>query len=183
MALCQPDAVVTYAALADPDWEALEAIVERASAAVEDYCACRFTQASCDELYDVGPQQAVIILRSYPVITLSALYDGLRATSAGRQLAPSQYILDPQAGLVRLRTGFFTPGPGSVRAIYTAGYAQPPAAVVQAVIMLAADWYRNRPDGRALAESYDGYTARYAPEALPPAVARLLAPYRRRRLA
>lgn len=179
MPLCTADDVVRYASLTDPDWDALEEIVRRACAAVEAYCGRSFALASFDERYDASPGQDRLVLRNYPVVELEALYDGL-SVSAGRLIPPEAYLLDAAAGTIRLIGRCFTPGPGSIRAVYTAGYAEPPLAVAQAAVMLAADWYRNRPDGRALAEAFDGYTARYSPDAIPPQVAELLKPYRRR---
>lgn len=180
MALCTADDVVRYASITDPDWDALEEIVQRACAAVEAYCGRSFALAPFDERYDASPGQDRLVLRNYPVAQLEALYDGLSGGGPGRLLPPEAYLLDRAAGTIRLLGRCFAPGPGSIRVVYTAGYAQPPLAVRQAAIMLAADWYRNRPDGRALSESYDGYAARYAPEAIPPQVAELLQPYRRR---
>ncbi|MBC7289169.1 MAG: phage gp6-like head-tail connector protein, partial [Armatimonadetes bacterium] len=85
--------------------------------------------------------------------------------------------------IVRRLDGSFPEGRGAVRVVYTAGYASVPGPVIQAAIMLVADWYRNRPDGRAVREAFDGYQATYAEELLPRRVRELLEPYRRRRLA
>jgi len=183
MPLCDADAVVRYAGLSDPDWDLLEALVQRASAAIEDYCGCAFAAAQHDELHDIRSGQSEVALRHYPVTALAELRDGVTATSPGRVLGPDEYLLDADTGLLRLRDDCFTPGRAAVRVVYTAGPEAPPGPVVQAAVMLAADWYRNRPDGRAVREDYDGYSAAYAAEAIPPRVARLLDPYRRRRLA
>ncbi|MGD9519874.1 MAG: hypothetical protein AB7W28_10195 [Armatimonadota bacterium] len=183
MAPADAEAVVQYAGLTEPEWELLDVLVERAEAAVEDYCGCRFEPRDLDELYDVAENQQELRLRQYPVRSLTAVYDGVTGTWPGRLLEAVEYLLDAEAGLVRLRKGLFTAGRGSVRVVYRAGYEQVPAAVTQAVVMLAAEWYRNRPDGRATAERYDGYSANYAVEAIPPRVAELLARYRRRGLA
>jgi len=183
MPLCDADAVVRYAGLTAPDWELLDALVARASVVIEDYCGCSFSSAQHDELYDVSPNQSELVLRAYPVPAVTAVYDGVSANHPGRQLSADEYLLDAEAGLLRLRGGCFTPGPGTVRVVYTAGYSEVPPPVAQAAVMLVADWYRNRPDGRAERESYDGYAATYSPDALPRPVAALLEPYRRRRLA
>jgi len=180
MPLCTADEVVRYAALTDPDWDALEEVVQRACAAVEAYCRRAFALTACDERYDAGPSQDTLVLRNYPVAEFQALHDGLGGAGTGQLIPPDAYLLNHAAGTIRLLGRCFIPGPGSIRAVYTAGYSHPPLAVVQAAIMLAADWYRNRPDGRALAEGLDGYTARYSPDAIPPQVAQLLEPYRRR---
>jgi uncharacterized phiE125 gp8 family phage protein len=183
MAICDADAVVRYADLSDPDWDLLEVLTRRAAAVIENYCGCSFTAAQHDELYDASPGQQELALRRYPVISVSAVYDGVNEIGSGRLLTPDEYILDASAGILRLRKGSFTPGRASVGVVYTAGYAQAPESVVQAAVMLVADWYRNRPDGRALREGYDGYAATYAADAIPPQVAALLEPYRRRVLA
>jgi uncharacterized phiE125 gp8 family phage protein len=183
MALCSADDLVRYAGLADPDWDLLDALAERASAAVEDYCRRRFAVEDRDERHDVANGMDTVVLRHYPVREMTALYDGVGAGSTVRLVGAAEYVLDADAGTVQLASGYFAPGRGAVRAVYKAGYDRVPAAVAQATVMLAADWYRNRPDGRVLAEGYDGYRAQYATGALPPAVAELLAPYRRRDLA
>lgn len=183
MALCSPDDVITFGGLTDPDWELLEALVERASAVVEDYCGRSFELAEYDERYDIAADQSTLTLNNYPVTAVAALYDAVGEGRSERQVDSSQFILDPDAGLIRLMEGTFTPGRGSVRVVYTAGYATPPAPVVHAAVMLALGWYRERPDGRAVRESYDGYSASLAATTVPPEVAGLLEPYRRRPLA
>lgn len=180
MALCTADAVIRYASLSDPSWDAIEDIVERASAAVESYCRRSFDLEDRDETYDVARWQDQVALRHYPVTAVTAVYDGCYVGSEGRLVDAEEYVVDDGAGTIRLRRGHFRPGAASLRVVYTGGYETPPAAVVQAVVMLAADWYRSRPDGRAVSESYDGYSARYAAGLMPPQVAELLEPYRRR---
>ncbi len=179
MALCTPDAVVRYANLTNPDWDLLDQLCDRAAAVIEAYCRCSFSLEQRDELYDIAPGQQSIVLRGYPVQEISAIYDGLSATSQGRQLQPSEFVLDAAAGIVRLRSGSFTPGAAACRVVYTAGYSSVPDSVAQAATMLVADWYRSRPDGRAAQEAVDGYSVRYNPEALPPQVRQLLEPFRR----
>jgi hypothetical protein len=183
MALCSADDVVRYAGLADPDWDLLDALTERASAAVEDYCHRRFAVEQRDERHDVANGMDTVVLRHYPVGEVTAVYDATGVGSAVRLVGAAEYILDGEAGTLQLAHGYFTPGRGSVRAVYKAGYDRVPAAVQQATVMIAADWYRTRTDGRVASEAYDGYRAQYVLGALPPAVADLLSPYKRRDLA
>ena len=177
MAWCTADDVVTYASISDPDWDLLDVLVQRACAVIEDWCRCHFETAVCEETIDTGPGQQTVVLSHYPVQQVQAVYENAGGTS--RLLAPDEYLVDLTAGVIKRRSGTFPQGPAAVRVIYQAGYGQVPAAVVQAAVMLAADWYRNRLDGRVLRESYDGYSAAYSAEMLPQRVRELLEPYRR----
>ena len=179
MAICTADDIVQYAGLSEPDWELLDVLAARAQSVVEQYCRCAFEPAEYDELYDIQEAQSRIVLRRYPVVQVTAVYDGLGQPDGGRQLSSEEYVVD-EAGILRLRNGAFTSGVASVRVVYTAGYQQVPAPVQQAAIMIALDWYHNRPDGRAVRESFDGYAGTYSPDALPQRVRELLNPYRRR---
>lgn len=180
MAWCTADDVVRYAGISEPDWELLDALVQRACSVIEDWCRCRFSQLQVEETKDIEPGQRVIVLDNYPVQQVEAVYE--YSGGASRQLGSDEYQVDLAAGIIRRVSGCFPEGTSAVRVVYTAGYSEPPEAVVQAAVMLAADWYRNRPDGRVVREEYDGYAASYAAELLPARVREMIEPYRRVRL-
>ncbi len=181
MAWLTADDVVAFAGISDPDWDLLDALAERAQAVVESWCRCSFSLQQLNETYDIQPGQDTVVLRHYPVAEVGAVYESRGADV--RLLSAEEYTVDQSAGLVRRRGGPFPEGAATVRVVYSAGYSQPPPEVLQAAVMLAADWYRNRPDGRVVREAFDGYEATYAPELLPPRVREMLEPYRRVRLA
>jgi uncharacterized phiE125 gp8 family phage protein len=173
MALCTADDVVRYAGLSDVNWDLLDVLTESASRTVEDYCCRRFCVETRDERHDVANGMDTIVLRHYPVPEVTALYDGIG--SSVRLLSASEYCLDGDAGTIQLVSGYFTPGRGSVRAVYRAGYERIPAAVAQATVMIATDLYRANAGNREA-------RAAMLPGTMPAPVADLLAPYKRRDL-
>lgn len=66
-----------------------------------------------DELHK-GGRDSIVLLHS-PVSTVSSLTDN------GETISASDYVLDAATGLIRLLSGTFAPGEGSVKVTYVAG--------------------------------------------------------------
>lgn len=106
----------------------LDAAVDVVTAAVGPVTPTQFTETH----YDAAGR--LLVLRQSPVSEVTSI---ARVTwSMTTPLTADQYALDPDSGIVRLVDG--TLFAGDYRVTYTAGYTTLPAAISQAVLIIAA---------------------------------------------
>ncbi len=138
----------------------------------------RWPRPVAPALDDVTASPPVLPLPIAPMQSVSAIrvYD---AAGAAQTVAPSAYQAVGGPDETRLLFAQAPPAPGraiaGVEIDVVAGYGGPtdaPQPLRQAILMLAAHWHENRGDAEAA-----------SPDHLPPAIAALVQPFRRVRLA
>ena len=168
-------AVQEYLGLAaGTDGELLTTMIARASAAICSYCGCEFAAADYDEYYD-GDGTDSVVLQQRPVIEMTTLSED------GSDIAAEDYVVYAQTGIVRLKSGSFGRGAGTIRAQYWAGYETIPGDVEQAAIEWTAALYQSRETGgrTATTERVGDYAVTHATtEGAPANVRAALEPYR-----
>lgn len=147
---------------------------------IEAALTIALTTQSWRLVLDRWPKSASVIVPVHPLQSV-AVVRTLAADGTPKVVPPSSYLVDVASTPGRLiRTGTTLPQPGrssgGIEIEFTAGYgAEPgsvPAPIRQAMLLLVAHWYEHR-DPIEIG----------APEAaIPHAVSRLLAPFRRYRL-
>jgi len=94
-----------------------------------------------DEVRDGG--KLAVILKNIPVSSISSI------TVDGAALGSSDYTLDGDSGIIKLKSGLsFSGGPGSILATYTGGYTEVPGDLKRAVKQLVALEYYLSGHGR-----------------------------------
>ncbi len=129
------------------------------------------------EDYD-GTGQGCMLLRQWPVVSVRSIGFGPAVLAEGFRLEPPL----PGGGNQRLSlsAGVFPRGRGNVSVTYDAGYAATPPEVAQAVVELAGERFRTRDRIGQTSKTLGGQeTAAFSLAAMSPAVAAMLAPYRR----
>jgi hypothetical protein len=168
-------AVQRYLGLsAGTDDELLTELVARASDGIRSYCRRDLAAADFCEWHD-GDGSDTVLLAQRPVAEVFALSED------GAETAAEDFVVYPEAGMVRLRSGVFGRGARSVYVGYRAGYDSIPGEVEQAAIAWAAALYQARgAGGRTVASERVGdYAITYdGGEGLPADVRAALEPYR-----
>jgi len=133
-----------------------------------------------------GSGYAEQLLPQYPVISVTSLVlDGLAIPAA---LGPGQagYVLDPAAGVLALVGGVFNRGRHNLAVAYRAGFASPPADLMQACVEQTAARFQESGAGQGRlgvsARSLADGSVSYAVAPLLPQVAAVLDRYRARSL-
>ena len=171
-------AVKAYLEVTGTDDDALLTdLVARASDAIVAYCGRAFAAADYDECHD-GDGSDIVLLDQRPVISVSALSEDDDAVEA------DDFVVYPELGIVRLKSGVFGRGVRNVRVSYRAGHETIPADVEQAAIEWVAAMYRARGEvaGRDVSSERVGdYAVTYerdARDGMPAAARAVLEPYR-----
>lgn len=140
-ALTSLSAVQQYLGLSSGVDEALLSdLIARASAGACSYCGREFAAADYYEFHD-GEGTEAVLLEQRPVTAVFALSDD------GAEIAADEYVVYPEAGIVRLASGTFGHGARTVYAGYRAGYETLPGEVEQAVVAWTAELYQSREVG------------------------------------
>jgi hypothetical protein len=148
--------------------DAIRAVTEAATAAVEDYCNRAFRRTSYVEVYDGGKPS--VFLRHTPILSVSSVVENGTATTDYRVNNLTGQLTKGSAGL---NVGLWYPVVGALTVTYAAGAASIPQPVVEAVKMTAQSLYVEQA-GRA-PRAADEFAA---PADLIPRIARLmLQPY------
>ena len=179
--LCTRDSVKTYLGLSGTTYDnALDALINAASEAIETACGRQFNETAYTEYCD-GDGKDRLVLRQRPVASITDIWDDQdRNFTDATKLDSDDYFLDGDAGIVILLDATFARGARNVQVVYTAGYSAVPTGIVQACRMLVASWFHRGREGadgldsRAIAEA----TQRFAEEPLPAPVRRIVQSYR-----
>lgn len=180
MNLCTPEMVKTYLGLTGSTYDAaLDALIPAASERIERACRRAFGSATLTEYHDGGHDR--VLLGRRPATAVNEVHDDPRGQFPDASVVPAaEYTLYPEMGLLMLRSGRFARGVRSVRVTYSGGYAEPPADLAQACVMLTAAWFHR---GREAADGVAGRTVermsqRFDAEPAPKAVWQIIERYR-----
>jgi hypothetical protein len=131
-------AVQQYLGLsAGEDDELLTDLVARVSDGIVTYCGREFAAADFYECHD-GDGGDSVLLDQRPVTEVFALSDD------GVEVGADDFVVYPELGVVRLRSGVFGRGARSISVNYRAGYEAIPGDVEQAAVQWAAELYQGR---------------------------------------
>ena len=128
----------SYLGLSSAD-DLLTEINERVSAAIRAHCGRPFEATSYSEYHD-GEGHDSIFLHRAPVNSVA----GLSVDTAG--VLSADYVVYPEAAMIRMVSGTFGSGKRNVLVNYEAGEASVPADVKQA----ALDWIKAVYDARGI---------------------------------
>lgn len=177
MALTTTAAVKAYKAITGTELDALiDALVLRASAAVETYLSRTILSASHSETRD-GNGGRSMMLAQYPVTAVAAVTINGQTIpqssgfgAAGWRLANRSIVLEGYS---------FAKGDGNVQIDYTAGYATVPADIEQACVETILLALERRSHIDVSSKSLAGETISYITADLPPSARKALDPHRR----
>jgi hypothetical protein len=159
------------------DEATLERLITAVSNATESYCSRTFAETDYTETRD-GSGGYRLTFRNTPVTAVSSV------TIDGDAVMPSPGA--PQSGYLFSDTALtligqkFCRGLMNVFIAYTAGYATTPGDLEQAVIDWIAHVYREKDRIGFTSQNLAGQVTSYLIRDMPPRVATLLAPYKRR---
>jgi uncharacterized phiE125 gp8 family phage protein len=165
----------------------IESMINRASIWANDYTGRLLLSRTNTEYYD-GDGTGTLILRQYPVTSITNIYDDVdRAFGSNTIIPAADIVLNQENGIVRLFNGSvaFTPGMLNVKAVYVAGYATPPESLKEAVLVCVGNFYRRQYADQKfgiVSESTGDRTTSYANEDFPARAKSLLNPYRSERV-
>lgn len=162
----------------------IDRLVNAAYKLLESYIHHPLLAADYTEYYD-GDNTNSLVLRNYPIISITSIHDDTGRDFASDSLIDSTYYIyennsNDRMGEVRLWQGvdYFAKGVQNVKIVYRAGYATIPADAAQACIMLV-DWLMNRAGTMGkTAESLGGKSESYERELLPLHIRQMVQPYK-----
>jgi hypothetical protein len=99
----------------------LAAIIGQAEARASSFCGFRLESSSRAEWYDVPNHTRRIVLRSFPVSSVSEVLENAQATSPTERVA-ADYIIDLRAGILDGYGRDWIPGSQALKVTYTAGF-------------------------------------------------------------
>ncbi|WP_018610248.1 phage head-tail connector protein [Uliginosibacterium gangwonense] len=147
----------------------LVALIERASAAIENYCQRKLTLEARTEWRN-GNNSNCMILRDAPI-------QSVEAVSIDGQSTPVEAI-SLVGRTIRLTNLVFRSGISNVRVDYTAGFEAIPADMQQACIETVALMFRRRDHLDVSSKALAGETINYIVDELTPSARRILSNYR-----
>ncbi len=161
----------------------LETMINRASIWANDYTGRLLLSRTNTEYYD-GDGTDILILRQYPVTSITNLYDDVdRAFGSNTIIPAADIVLNTENGIIRLFNGTaaFNTGMMNVKAVYVAGYVTPPESVKEAVLVHVGHSYRRQYVDQKFgvsSETVGDRTTSYANDDIPLRAKALLDPYR-----
>lgn len=160
--------------------------INEVSRFINTYCGRQLVQKSYTEYYD-GDGTDELLLKHYPIITLTSVYDdSLRTWAAATQVPAADILTYKDEGRIRVwnNTGSFSKGKANIRVIYDAGYAAasvPYDLQLAAKRLIAGQWMRQQHKQHdILTTSVRDQTTTFQITDLPPIVKAVLSEYRRR---
>jgi len=159
------------------DDELLTELVARVSDSIVAHCGREFALGDYYELHD-GDGGDVLLLNQRPVAQVFAL------SQDGAEIEGDDFVVYPELGMVRLKSGVFGRGARNIYAGYRAGYEAIPGDVEQAAVQWTAALYQARgaAGGRVItSERVGDYAVTYDDgevESMPVGVRAMLDPYR-----
>lgn len=189
-ALVDLDAVKEFLKItSEEETGVLESLINRASAWANRYTGRLLKSRSITEYQDGPCGGDHIILKQFPVTTLTSVHDDpLRAFGADTQVAAADMYLDAENGTVEMLNGVaLLSGKASVKIVYVGGYAAGsiPADIQEAVLIYIGHAYRREYlDQRfgVATETIGDRTTTFAADPVPPKAKALLDPYRSERV-
>jgi len=169
----------------------LEKFVDRASQQIESFCRRKMRKRTyADERYDGDGMSPVLIMREYPIVSVTSLYDDTgRDFEASSLVDSDDYEIGADAGTVTRTDSAFAKGTANIKITYEAGYEDDDPRLydlTMACVMLAARYYFQSPAGKGrqgvkterLAGGQGDVS--FVQDAMPKEVREILMPYRRK---
>ncbi len=118
----------------------LAEFVERISAAISTRCKRVFEfESGITEYYDGDGVMSQLMVRRYPIASVTALYDDPdRAYGSATLIAAMDYTVDKGWGLIQLDGFRFLKGLQNIKVVYDGGYKVIPQDLERAAIILCA---------------------------------------------
>lgn len=162
----------------DADDARLARILSAASSFCESYCGRVFEQTTyTSEMYD-GNGTDTLILRNFPIISVSSLKEcGATLTTGTDPAAGPDVLIYAEAGKLVRPFGMWLPYRRWYSVTYSAGYAVVPPSIVQACIDVAMLMLREKDRAGVAAETMGTRTSQFL-RSLPEASQRALDLYR-----
>ncbi len=151
-------------------------LITAASAYIQTWCDRQFAQQTYSEVRD-GTGAIRMAFAQTPVTAVASVTIGGQAIPPGDAVATPGFYFTPT--LLMLNGYEFCRGFGNVSLVYTAGFAATPPEIEQACIELAAFRYRELERVGIASKGLAGETTSFVIKDLPPAVATILAAWRR----
>jgi len=163
----------------------LDSICDRTNALIKSYIGRNLVSQTYTEYYD-GNGTPRLILRNYPVITLTSInidtnreWESVTAVDITEDV-----LLENSSGIIRLwnNGGIFYTGRANVKVVYSAGYATMPYDLVDAAILIAAHSYKRHYQDQRIglqSETIGDRTMTYSNEAIPAKARLILDKYKR----
>lgn len=100
-------------------------LIPAVDAFIKEYCnRTVLEETTITEYHSTGEGQIVLMLKNWPVSSITSLYDDpYRSYGAGTLIASTDYILDESTGIVSLDGVTFSGGLKNVKVVYVGGYA------------------------------------------------------------
>lgn len=154
----------------------LARLITAASAYIETWCDRQFAAQDYAETRD-GTGALRMAFAQTPVTAVSGVTINGQAIPPGDAVSTPGYFFTPT--MLTLNGYEFARGLGNVQLAYTAGFAATPPDIAQACIELAAFRYRELERVGVASKGLAGETTSFVIKDLPPAVATILAAWRR----
>lgn len=131
----------------------LEGFANRASQRIDSRSRRKLRKRTyTDERYDGNGRFSVLVLREYPIVSVTSLYDDTGRDFEAVSLVDSDdYEIDADAGTVTRTDSMFAKGTANIKITYLAGYEDDDErlyALKAACISLAAHYYFQSPAGK-----------------------------------
>ena len=161
-------------------------LINSASRLANSYTGRQLLSKSHTHYYD-GSGSSELIVAEYPIVSVTTLNDDTnRDFGSGDNISSANYMLDKEAGIIRLwnAEASFVKGDGTVKLVFSAGYAvaDVPADLKLAVMRLCAIMYEKALNRRhdVVSESVGDRTTTFTSADIPGDVRTMLAPYKSR---
>jgi hypothetical protein len=156
--------------------------IELAQGLADEYCLCALESGARDQYFDIGSEQAQIVVTHVPITAITQIDEDAQADSPDT-LTTDDYIRDDTAGIITRDGGSWTAGTRAVRIQYTAGYtiATLPNGLKRALLQMVAWIFESQGNVGVRQETVDGYATAY--EAMdgvvPESIGQMLRPWKR----
>lgn len=159
----------------------IAALADRAADAIERYCRRVVLAGAYTEVFDGGG--STVVLRNPPVASITSVKESETGDFASATAIPAaDYVVDADAGTLRLRTRTFVVGFGTVQVVYAGGFDEIPNTLKEAAILWASYWMGRRRTAGLQSQTVGGVTSSWQSGGVPAEVRELLDRYRRPRL-
>ena len=118
----------------------LAELVERISAIMAKRCHRTFEfEANLTEFYDGDGLSRELVVRRYPIVSVTSLYDDPdRTYTSATLIAGTDYTVDNEWGIIRLDGFRFLKGLQNIKVVYDGGYKVVPQDLERAALILCA---------------------------------------------
>ena len=186
MDLVTPDEVISWSESNNFPVKSTEFItkaIDYISKQIETYCDREFETTARTEFFDGG--ETVVNTKAWPINSVTSLWDDPEGEfNSGDELTErDDYVIVPNSGMIKKRSGRFLDGTQSIKVIYEGGFgaeiANVPADLKMACIIQVIFWLRRKDKLHKAGNSVQGITENLLPPVLQKGVIELINPYAR----